>query len=310
VGGLLGGIAVAAGAAGKGGKSDYNKAVQAWEKLKTSDFDFRALDPPELQVLGEMMPEVYTAVVPEEFQQIEESPVRQEQLHSLARLREIADEGEPALDRIQRMEMEDAIAGAHGRATESTLRDVARRGALGSGDELRARIAAGAQAGQMASDYGRGTVADAALRRLAATRDLGQMAGDVRGQDLQRAGRNVDIANRFNELFSAMKTDEARYGAGARQAAQDYNLGRRAQVSDVNAANRYTAALENLNRQNELRSRRFGEELQRTGGLSGAYGARGVSRDRERDLKAQAIVGAGQGAGQATGGILEYKNII
>lgn len=300
-GSLIGGIAVLAGAGGKGGIRDANKAKDIWKKLETSDFDFRSLDAPELLFLQRMDPELYTAIVPEQFREIEESPFRQDQQRALDILRRQAETGETELDRIQRLEAMDAISGAQARGTEDALRGAARRGALGSGDELRYRLAAGGQATQLAAELGRSAVADAALRRLQAAGTYGAAAGQARGMDLERSGRNADIANRFSEIYSQMKTDEARENAAARERAQAYNLGRQAEVSDANILNRYNVGLENLERQNQLRDQLFQQNLLKTQGIAGSYLDRAGFKEREKAAKERALVGTGAGGGQAAG---------
>jgi len=300
-GSLIGGIAVLAGAGGKGGIRDAGKAKEIWAKLKTSDFDFRSLDPPELLFLQQMDPELYTAIVPEEFREVEESPFREDQARSLDILRRYAEEGETELDRIQRLESVDAITAAQGRGTEDALRQAAQRGALSSGDELRYRLGAGGQATQLAAELGRSAVADAALRRLGAAGQYGAAAGQARGQDFQRSSANANIANRFSEIYSQMKTDEARENTAARERAQSYNLGRQAEVSDTNILNRYNVGLENLDRQNQLRDQLYQQNLYKTQGLAGAYLDRGAYKEQQKEAKERAILGVGKGGGTAAG---------
>ena len=305
LGGLIGGIAVAAGAAGKGGKRDMNKALDAWRNLELSDFDFTTLSPPELQLIGEYFPETYEAIAPEPFQQIGQAPTEGDERLALTQLQELAETGEADIDRIQRLELEDAIAGAQGRGREDALRDVARRGQLGGGgDALRARISGNQQASQLASQLGRGAIADRAGRRMQAIGQAGLQAGEMSGRDLQRQMANQASQNRFSELWANQQTDAARYGAQERGQAQQMNLARQREVGDINALNRYQTQLANIERQNLLRDQGFGQRLAKTAGVAGGYRARGAAKEAERQSKAQGIVGIGSGLGGALGGLI------
>ena len=304
IGGLIGGLAVLGGAAGEGGEKDYKKALRVWQDLELSDFDFTSLSAPELQLLGQYFPEAYEAIVPEEFQQVGRAPTYRDEITSLSQLKELAETGEADIDRIQRLEIEDYVAGAQGRGREDALRDVARRGQFGGGDALRARISGNQQASQLASQMGRGAIADRAGRRMQAVGEYGQQAGAVSGRELGRQMANQQSQNRYSELWAGLQTDAARYAADQRAYGQTANLQRSRTVGDANALNRYRTQLENLQRQNALRSSAFGERLAKTGGTAGAHVGLGGLRDRERDMRAQAIVGAGQGLGQAAGGLV------
>lgn len=310
IGGLLGGIIVAAGGAGKGGKRDRDNALQAWNKLQTSDFDFTALSPPELQLIGEYYPDVYDAVVPEEFKMVGRPETYGDERQSLAMLKELAQKGETDLDRMQRLETEDAISGAAQRNEEDLLRDLARRGQGQGGDALRARLSGNQAASQLAAQMGRGALADRASRRMNALSQYGAMAGDISGRDIQREMANQSAQNRYNELWANLQTDAARYGADASNQGQLYNLQRAQNVSDANALNRYNTQLANLQRQNDLRNLQYQQNLQKTMGVAGAYGQRAASKDAERNMKAAGIVGAGQGLGQAGGAGLGGAGLI
>lgn len=301
LGGLIGGIVVAAGGAGKGGRRDLDKALQAWKNLETSDFDFSALSAPELQLIGQYFPEAYDAIMPEEFKQVERAPTYEDERRSLAMLQDLAERGETDIDRIQRMELEDAISGAQARGREDILRDLGRRGYGGGADALRARISGNQQASQLSAQLGRGAIADRAMRRMQAVGQYGQQAGETSQRDLQRETANQAAQNRYSELWANMQTDAARYGAAERGQAQQMNLARAREVGDINALNRYQTQLENIERANRLRGQEFSQEYARTAGLAGGYGARAQQKETERAQKAAAIYGIGKGVGSAGG---------
>lgn len=304
VGGAIGNIAVLAGAAGKGGLGEYKQIPDLWRKLKESDFDFRSLSAPELQVLAQYSPELYQAVVPREFQQVQDSPgLRQTQMGALDRLQQASTGDLPILERQAQQQAQRGILGSYKTAQEDALQQLAQRGRLGAGDEIQARLAAGSQAQNLAADMGSQIAGDNANRRLGLQQTVGQMAGGLRGQDFQNRLANAEITNRFNELAAGYQNQAAQYNAGARERAQGAREGLKQNVADTNVMNRYGTTLENLNRQNALRDQLFGQQVTKTQGLSGALGQLGWAKDAEKAAKAQAIRGIGQGLGQTAGGL-------
>lgn len=303
IGGLVGGIAVLGGAAGKGGKKEHKQALEIWKQLQTSNFDFSSLSPPELQILAEQTPELYQAVVPEEFKQIATGATRANQLTSLAQLEQIGREGLPTEDRLAAQQAAQAVTSAAGASRADALRALAARGQLNSGDEIQAQLAGNQQAANLAANLGTNLAREAAMRRMSGIQAAGQEAGAIRSADESTAAQNAAIANRYAELFSGLKTQEAQQNAAARQAAQNYNVQTRQQTGNANVANAYGTQLENLNRQNALRSQQFTQNLAKTQGLSGAYNALAAYKDALQQQKAQAIQNTGSGAGGAIGSI-------
>lgn len=305
IGGLIGGIAVAAGAAGKGGKKQHKQALDVWQKLQTSNFDFTALDPPELRILSEAMPEVYEAVIPPEFRQVVDSEIgRAGQLSTLGQFQDVAREGLPIVDRLRAQEAARSVAGASAAGQQAALRNLSARGALSSGDEIQARLAGNQQGTNLARDLGSDLAEQAALRRLAGMEGAGQAAGALRAGDVSVSAQNADIANRFSQIFSQLKTQQAADAAAARERAQAYNVQQTNQTGQANTQNQYNVNLANLQRQNELRAAQFGQNLQKTAGLSGAYNQYANYKDAIMQQRAQGLVSAGQGAGGATEGLL------
>lgn len=74
------------------------------------------------------------------------------------------------------------------------------RGALGSGAALAMQQGAVQNAANQARQSQLNTASEMAKRKALMTQAYGGALGDVRGQDLQVAGKNADILNRYNEL--------------------------------------------------------------------------------------------------------------
>lgn len=305
VGGLIGGIGVAAGLGGKGGDRERRQALQVWQKLQLSDFDMSALSPPELSVFAQAFPELYNEVIVGQSQQIQDSPeVRAVTVRSLQKLEQIGREGLPTSERLAAETAQRRVASAADRANDAVLRDMGERRRLGAGDEAAARLAANQGAQNLAAQQGADLAQQGFQNRVGATSEAAQIAGGLRGQDIGLRGQNASLMARFNEMSSMLGTERAQANAAARERAQQYNVGTRQHVGEANEMNRYGAALENLQRQNALRGMSFGQRLAKTQGLAGQYTSMADWKDIQRMNREKAIVGAGQGAGQAAGSFI------
>lgn len=301
IGSLVGGGLLLAGAAGEGGEKYYKQALELWEKLQEPNFDFRELSAPELKMLAEMTAQTYEGETAAPVTQVEGSPeMRESQMRALAQMEEMAREGLPLEDRLaaegaQRQVMEGARAPG-----QSLARELRARGRTG-GTEAVLRSAQNQQSSNLARDLGSDLQRQALQRRLMAAEQSGSFAGATRGQDIMLSQSRADVANRYNEFLSGLRTQAARDAAGARERAQGYNVGTTQRIGDTNVMNRYGTQLSNLQRTNQLEQAKFGASLQKTQGLAGAYTGFGQYEDAERDRRAQAIQQMATGAGSAAG---------
>lgn len=305
IGGVIGGIGVLAGLGGKGGDKERKLALKVWEDLKTANFDMRALSAPELQVFAEQFPELYNEVIVGQPQQVQDSPdVRAITVRSLGKLEEMSRIGLPTGERLAAETAQRRVASASDRANEAVLRDLAERHRLGAGDELAARLQANQGAQNLAAQQGSDLAQQAIQNRVGATSQAAQIAQGLRGQDIGLGTTNASLMARFNEMASQLGTQRAQENALARERAQAYNVGTKQHVGEANAMNAYQTALENLQRQNALKHIGFQENLQKTTGLAGAYSDMANWKDIQRQNRERAIIGVGQGAGQAGGSFL------
>jgi hypothetical protein len=302
VGGLIGGIGVLAGLAGEGGDKYRKQAIEVYKKLKASDFDYRELSAPELRIVAQEMPSLYDAVVPDEVKTIvEQSGDREAQMRALGRTEEVADNGLSMVDRIEAQKAQRAVSGEADRANEAVLRNMAARGQLGAGDELQARIAANQGASDLARDQGNSLVEQSLLRKMAANESAAGQAAGIRGQDVGVQSANANYINNFNSMIANMRTNAAAQNAAAQTAAQANNSRMQQNVANQNEMGRYNTQLQNLTRKNALLGQNFDQQLQIANGLAGAYGGMADSADLQTKNKADALVGAGQGAGKIGG---------
>lgn len=304
IGGALGG-AIGMAFAGKSGKEYYKKALAAVEKLQLSDFDMRSLSAPELRAVSEAFPDLYQEVISGQASQVQEPMAgRGAQLRGLSRFETMAREGLPTAERIAAQEAQRGLAAQAKNADEAVLQDLAQRGQLSGGDEISARLATGQQAHNLAAQQGTNLAMMGIENRMRGMQGAQSAAGALRGQDINVAGQNADLMNRFNELASQLGSERARYNAAARERSQMYNVGNRQRIGDFNTIARGQMGERNQDTQNRLRALATQERMGKTNMLVDAYGNMGQFQDNQRAARIALGRGVGEGVGGAAGGAL------
>lgn len=301
LGGLIGGIAVAAGAAGKSGQKYRKRALAVAEALQTPDFDFSRISPAELQLVAEYYPEVYDAHVPDEVKTIIESPEgRDAQLRAIEYMRDFQGGDLPVAERLAAEQAGRRAAGEYSDLQEGAMERFQRQGRVSGGDRRAAELVAGQGVGDMLGNFGVGQAGNAIQARLNAMNSLRGMGGELRGQDINVGGRNADIVNQFNRMVADDYNRAAQYAAGARERAQTRTKGEQQRISDMNEMQRYGNIRHNQGRQTRLQQQGFHNEGQRASMMMGALNLMGKGKDAEQAAKAAAIQGAGAGLDEAS----------
>ena len=304
IGGAIGGIAVLAGAGGKGGEKYHRLALEAWNKLKMVDFDMSKLEPAEQRMVAEIAPQLYDAQIQGDVSLTQDSPeMRESQLRALSQMEEIGETGLRQEDFLAAQDAQRQIGQTQRRYTQSAIQNMAERGRLGAGSELGARMAGGQASSELAASMGRDLQRDAIRNRLNALAMSGQFASDIRGQDVGVSSRRAGERNLFNEWVSALNTNASAANVAAQNQAQYYNVGTAQGISNTNVQNRYANAARNQEYLNDLRQQGFSNQLAKTQGLTRSYQIRGQAKDRERAAKEKAIIETGSGIGGAAGGL-------
>lgn len=307
LGGAIGSIAVLAGAGGKGGDKYYREAVQVIRAIQDPNFDFRQLSPPQLQILAEIDPQTYEARVPDEVKLVSDSPeLRAAQIRGVQKMEEVGREGLPLEERMAARGINDQMAAEAARANDATLRDLAARGGGGGGTEIAARMQANQYAANRANEQGSDLARDAALNRIRFGETAANMAGQVRGQDLDLRARNAAATNQFNQNVANMITQRNQDAAQERARAQTINAQQRQAVGEQNVMNRYGTQRENLERKNMLEGSLFGARMSKATALATALGRRGLQKDQDKAAREEAIQNIGSGVGRAAGGAIGY----
>ena len=292
---IFAGIAQLAGLGGDQGDRFHKKAQELYANLQDPNFDYTRLSAPELRVVAEAFPETYEAIVGD-VSVPEVSPEgREAQLRNLYSLERIAQEGLPLVDRLRAQEAQRSVAGEAQRQNQMVLQNLAQRGRLGGGTELRGRMAGDQQAAELARGQGADLASQAQLARLGALSSAGGAAGAIRGQDIQYSAEQANALNRFNELQSRLRTQAAMDAARERSRASQYNVEATQRAADANEFSRYQNQADNLARHNALRQRELAYGLDKAAGQSGALHERGRLRERDHARDLAAIGGIEQG---------------
>jgi len=306
LGQAIGGIAVLAGAAGKGGKKELEEAVKVWKQLQEPEFDMKSLKAPELSLIARYFPETYEAVIPAEVKTANDSAeLRDAQRSGVQQLMRMGEQGLPTAEKVMVEEAQSKVRGEVGRARQQAVRNLQETGRMSGGAELAAGLAAAQGGSQLARQQG-GDVARLALENRMRALEAGtSAAGQARGQDIALSQSQADAINKYNQWKSQLQTEAAANAAATRNQGQLRNVSETQRIAEANQLANYNVALQNLQRQNELRERLFGAQAQKAQGLTGALTGLSQAKYAEQAAKAQQIQGIGQGIGSAAGGVLD-----
>lgn len=183
-------------------------------------------------------------------------------------LQQLISQGNGAADATQAAAQFKALDAANqmANAREGAIRsDMESRGQGGS--VLNAMMRA--QAAQDGANRAQGGTLDAqsqaALQKLAALGQAGNMAGAVRGQDFQNAAANADILNRFNMFNVAANNAVNQANVGLQNEAQLRNLGVRQGLNTQNTG----ITNSNLDRRTQNALTMYGAQAAKAGATAG-----------------------------------------
>jgi hypothetical protein len=302
----IGGILNLAGVAGPGGEPQQKQAVNLFKKIQDPAFDYTQLTWQEIQNLATQYPQLFEAVVPEEFKQIVVSPeTRNAQMKQLGLMEQTAAEGMPLQERIAAQRANESILGARRSADLGILSDLAQRGRLGAGDELAARMVGGQGAGVLAGELGRNLLLQQSQNRMGASQMAAGLAGNIRGQDVGLASQNAAIANRYNEIAANIRNEAAYRNALERARVEAANAAARQTTQEKNVYGRLGVQQQNLAEKNRLLQQTFANQMAKAGGQAGQLQNLAQGRYAQQAAKAQGIESVAGGAGGFLGGVID-----
>lgn len=175
--------------------------------------EYEGIDLPELEMLR------LQGLDGTAYDDIQADPkLRAAQMAALQQLEERAALGLSATDRATLYEIEQDQLSTDRGARDAITGNMARRGTLGSGNELAAKLIAQQGAAGRATQRGMEVASMSQRAREGAMRDLLSGAGSVRGQDYQEAARRAEAADAI-----------ARFNAGVANTATTWNTTQRPQ---------------------------------------------------------------------------------
>ena len=285
----------------------YKRGLKEYEGIDLPEYDYSALAPYLQQMAAEYDPTTYQANQLPGAQNLQDSPeLRTSQLKALQRLEQVAQEGLPEQDRLIANEIRQSMAKAHRGTTNAALEELAARGRLGGGTELRARLGAGQQAAEMGRGMGSSLAQQGIQNRLNAIMQSGNLSGDIRAQDVDTTRQAAEIINRYNLAGAQLGAQIGLANANTTNQGKLYTAQQLNQNQAANANTQNQFMQRNQEYGNAMRGQGFQNAMQKAGALSGAAGQYGQYLDAERQGKINAIAGIGKGVGGIGDSILSF----
>jgi hypothetical protein len=241
--------------------AQYQNAVN----LNTPDY----LDPTGIEAgySGDFNPQTYGTPESANATMIDDSPEgRAAQLAALRQMAEFTDQSVGSTAALGRYNAEmDARQLAQSR--EGAIRqDAMRRGQLGGAADMISRQQAAQAAANQNLNSGMQSAQLQALQQLAGMQAAGGLAGQLRGQDLQRNTGNAGIANQFELYNVGNRNDMMQANTGLQNSAGLRNLN----ASQDFLNNRTNLGMQKLGVQNQNRSKSFADQVTQLGGVNTA----------------------------------------
>ena len=269
----------------KANQAELDKIKKAWDSLVPPDFDVSIMDPPELIRKSPMLPQFnMNKFTPESYEVVGKyapqlAPLMREADPTLVKNTAEGKEGRQAqLDALKKMKMvanggaDPLLSGALDEAANrsqiesqsregSILQDFARRGMMGSGQELAAKLASQQGAMTESAASSRQAAIESYKNRLQALRDSASLGGDISRDELSQQSRNADIINSFNQRLSANAQSNANMNTGIINDGKYKNLMNEQDVANKNVTSANEYDWKDRLRDDELKSKLYGMQV-------------------------------------------------
>lgn len=226
-------------------------AISAQRSQQLMDY-FKGQVPPNLinlipqledaVVAGEMTPEQAQNFLIERSQAEGVTPPPElvaAQFDSLSSLQKIAKEGGlTAMDRAQLDDIRQQVAGEEKANRQAIMTNAAERGVAGSGLEMANRLISQQGAAERSAKMGTDVAALAQQRALNALAQSGQLAGQMRGQDVEEQMNKARAMDAIAQFNANVRNQTEASNVAARNAAQAANLQNRQNIINQNIAQR------------------------------------------------------------------------
>lgn len=257
---------------GDGGAGAAAKnATRTLQRLELPDIKLMELELQDLVSQGQISPEQAQAQLQEQslLNGIAVDPrLKNAQMDALSGLQERVDnEGLTAQDRANIERTKGELAGQQRGQRESILQNARQRGVGGSGLELLAQLQAQQGSAQEASQQGFDLAALQQNQKLAALEQLGQLGGQMRGQEFGEQAQIAAAQDAINQFNTQNRQQTNMANVGARNQAQQFNLGEKQRIADSNVGTRNQQQQYNK----QLIQQDFDNKYKKAGGVANAY---------------------------------------
>lgn len=287
-----------------------DKGVQEWLKVNVPDPEQQKIALDQFTRTGKLTPELEQAVKPldSQFNKIQSDPrLKESRMRALSALEQQGYGGEQVQDRATRQEaLIDSAARSRGQQ-EAITSSIARRGQLGGGSELAARLSTAQADADRNAKIGLDSETQRRQRMLQSIAGAGDLAGNIQNQNFQQAAAAAQAQDAIN-MFNTQNTQNvANRNINRNNEAQTYNLN-----MDQDVANR-NVGLKNYEQEynKELLQQQFQNQAAKAGGIAGQYGQQANQATQQGQSAANMWGGVASGAGSlglGAGKILSPKS--
>jgi hypothetical protein len=250
-------------------QDERDRMMALLNKVKNPNFDVNEINPEDLRVVRQYIPEATSFIEEIAPQQVKAQSAgavagRQAQLDALGQYKRLMQQGYDPQTAMEMAKAQRGMAAESASARQTATAEAARRG-FGGGPSF---YQAGAdQAGMdRLAQMQQAALTDAAQRRLAATGQSANLGGQIRGEDVSLEQANVNAINAFNQRQASRRQDWALGQANMRNQAQQYNIGEEQRVADTNKRQAYDAAVRNQGTRNTAAQNQFNNALAKISG--------------------------------------------
>ncbi len=268
-----------------------DQSVQEWLKVNVPDPAEQKVALQQFVQTGTLTPTLQQAVKPVDTQltKIQTDPaLKGARMKALSSLEQQGYGGEQVQDRAAR---EEGLidSGSKSRGEQQAVTSLmARRGQLGSGNELAARLSNAQADSDRNAKIALDTEAQRRQRALAATASAGDLAGNIQNQSFNQQAQVAAAQDAINRFNTQNQQSVQAQNAAALTDASRYNLGLQQDIANKNTAlsNEQQIYNKNVNQQN------FENQATKAAGVSG-----------QNNLAANQAIQFGQATGNTLAGV-------
>ncbi len=216
---------------------------------------------------------------------------RQAQISALQQIKQRTGElADAEAESASAQAMRDAQIASQSRS-QAILQDANRRGELGSGAMLAAQLQSASDATERSANISNEAYLEALRNKMGALRDSGEMGRQLATDDFNQQRVNTDIINSFNQRAAANANAYLQKAADTRNQGQLWNAENAQDISNKNISSQNQAAVMNRQRQDAmleyLDKRKLGERDFQNSIQQQQYNARAAEKQRQANLKTQ-----------------------